>query len=1045
MYEVYYRMTAMAEAVQALRLEGIDAAGVVAHVGIKEDRKKLIDYTLERFGKLDILVSNAAANPYFGDLMSISDAQWDKLLQINVRTALQFTQEAAPHLEASGRGNVVFVSSIAGYAPIDGISAYSVMKSTLIGLNKALSQSLARRNIRVNAIAPVMSVRAGICLSVYYLYFKLGLFHCLIPGESIPIRLFLGGYDLAPTMRDVSKKFTVKYLLNLVLIDEEDRRYFKQQPFEQNENGFSSDNDKVDGVITDEENGHMMFFRRKEKNEVPVIGKQPHIPSRRDLSNMGDGKDKQEKPTSIGFSNNNIYEMSSDLEASNIYIDSSPVQAFGSPKDFNIQGLTLPALAIVQVNVRKLTLHKGIAGDFGFSIRRVQFPSGQRGELQTVVFAEPTEIRSGPPRPDDIRSGLMPGDQLVEVEGRRVEFMSREELNETVRNAGQTIELVVKAMPELAEFCDRRRGVRDGGDQLMLGHINMRLNEDVPEDQRYWLIHKDGYTIARLMEMMLDGKARIMVAGREMVVDSTDVDRTNPLHMDRIADISGLRYINETSTIHLLRQRYGSNLLYTNAGLQSVMCMTSLKCGQEAHDRLVSLFKGCRRGQMPAHIYATAQQVYRNLQMTGQNQSVLLTGITGSGKTTQLHNFIHYLTVVAGWARALSYEKLMQALSIIEAFGNSATALHRDSTRFVHLFSLGFDKAAAVRSARVQAFLLEADRVIRRNDGEKSFHIFYYMWEGASDELKDRLQLGSIQRTATLSVATQEDKENAVESWSRLVSALNEFGFCGNRFSSMCSVLAAILHLQVAGATPGCAQKAHFLRASHAQIAADLLGVSVDELTQAVFRGKATGNQNTVGNIITRLSLSSRGPDGPEALISFTSALYQELFNVIIDDINKALSANSACSWISILDYPGSTFHSEWADGKQCALGLNELVYNYVNERVSELFHDVSFYEPQELQVYSREQVEVEVELPFLSPHAINRLLDQKQQLVRFNEFVVYIWHIIYFKLLYRACNNIFIAYMYGYRAPFRRTSWFVFTMIFYLMIIFICIELLFF
>ncbi|WKY03241.1 hypothetical protein Q1695_004746 [Nippostrongylus brasiliensis] len=142
------------EAVSALRLEGIDAAGVVAHVGIQEDRRKLIEFAIDRFGKLDILVSNAAANPHFGDLMSISDSQWDKMLQINVRSALQLTQEAAPHLEASGRGNVVLVSSVAGYSPMDGLGAYSVMKSTLIGLNKALSQSLARRNIRVNAIAP---------------------------------------------------------------------------------------------------------------------------------------------------------------------------------------------------------------------------------------------------------------------------------------------------------------------------------------------------------------------------------------------------------------------------------------------------------------------------------------------------------------------------------------------------------------------------------------------------------------------------------------------------------------------------------------------------------------------------------------------------------------------------------------------------------------------------------------------------------------------------------------------------------------------------
>ncbi|CAD6198744.1 unnamed protein product [Caenorhabditis auriculariae] len=142
------------EAVAALRLENIDAAGISAHVGIKEDRKKLIDFTLERYNKLDILVSNAAANPHYGDMLSISDKQWDKMLNVNVKSAFELTKEAVPHLEATGRGCIVFVSSVAGYAPMDGIGAYSVMKTALTGMSRSLSIDLARRNIRVNSIAP---------------------------------------------------------------------------------------------------------------------------------------------------------------------------------------------------------------------------------------------------------------------------------------------------------------------------------------------------------------------------------------------------------------------------------------------------------------------------------------------------------------------------------------------------------------------------------------------------------------------------------------------------------------------------------------------------------------------------------------------------------------------------------------------------------------------------------------------------------------------------------------------------------------------------
>ena len=69
----------------------------------------------------------------------------------------------------------------------------------------------------------------------------------------------------------------------------------------------------------------------------------------------------------------------------------------------------------------------------------MQYPTGVRGELRTVVFVEPTKITSGPPRPDDVKNNLLPGDELLEIGGRPVAQMSREELHDAVRNAGSTI------------------------------------------------------------------------------------------------------------------------------------------------------------------------------------------------------------------------------------------------------------------------------------------------------------------------------------------------------------------------------------------------------------------------------------------------------------------------------------------------------------------------------------------------------------------------------------------------------------------------------
>ncbi|ETN84804.1 hypothetical protein NECAME_06688 [Necator americanus] len=201
----------------------------------------------------------------------------------------------------------------------------------------------------------------------------------------------------------------------------------------------------------------------------------------------------------------------------------------------------------------------------------------------------------------------------------------------------------------------------------------------------------------------------------------------------------------------------------------------------------------------------------------------------------------------------------------------------------------------------MQISLLEADRVIRRHSGEASFHVFYYLWEGAEGALRERLQLDSIEKPVIDPYSKEEDRQSAKEAWQRLHHAFSHLGLSESQVDAVCSVLAAILHLQAAGCTPGSAQRAHFLRVSHAQQAAALLGVSTEDLGNALFRGKTSGSTVTTKVTNTsRIALTSRGPDAPEALISFCASLYQELFCTIVELINKALLSNAACTWISV-------------------------------------------------------------------------------------------------------------------------------------------------
>jgi len=141
-------------AVGKLRDDGHEVAGTVCHVGKPEDRQNLLKETVNRYGGLDILVSNAAVNPYFGSIIDCPEDVWDKIFEINVKIAFLLFKDSVPLMKARGGGSAVFISSIGGYQAIPALGPYSVSKTALLGLTKALATETAVDNIRVNCVAP---------------------------------------------------------------------------------------------------------------------------------------------------------------------------------------------------------------------------------------------------------------------------------------------------------------------------------------------------------------------------------------------------------------------------------------------------------------------------------------------------------------------------------------------------------------------------------------------------------------------------------------------------------------------------------------------------------------------------------------------------------------------------------------------------------------------------------------------------------------------------------------------------------------------------
>ena len=139
---------------EELRREGLSAAAIPCHVGRDDALRELVDGCVARFGRLDICVANAAANPALGTLESLSLEAWDKVMQVNLRSVFVLAQLARPHLARNGDGSLIAVSSIGALRTERGIAAYNISKLALLGLVQNLASEWGPSGVRVNAIAP---------------------------------------------------------------------------------------------------------------------------------------------------------------------------------------------------------------------------------------------------------------------------------------------------------------------------------------------------------------------------------------------------------------------------------------------------------------------------------------------------------------------------------------------------------------------------------------------------------------------------------------------------------------------------------------------------------------------------------------------------------------------------------------------------------------------------------------------------------------------------------------------------------------------------
>lgn len=207
------------------------------------------------------------------------------------------------------------------------------------------------------------------------------------------------------------------------------------------------------------------------------------------------------------------------------------------------------------------------------------------------------------------------------------------------------------------------------------------------------------------------------------------------------------------------------------------------------------------KSEQPPHIYALADFTYQAMLHDLENQYIVISGESGSGKTQSANFLVKQLTFLGNAPNKSLQEKILQINPLIEGFGNARTIINDNSSRFGKYLEMLFTKQGRVTGARLSEYLLEKTRVVNQGRSERNFHIFYYLFHGLASSTPDNkkafyLSIGQTYRYLTTDL---EDDHDLSESFKTKFSAIEKcfeiIGFQSDEVKSIYRILAGLLHL----------------------------------------------------------------------------------------------------------------------------------------------------------------------------------------------------------------------------------------------------------
>merc|ERR1719392_175722 len=251
------------------------------------------------------------------------------------------------------------------------------------------------------------------------------------------------------------------------------------------------------------------------------------------------------------------------------------------------------------------------------------------------------------------------------------------------------------------------------------------------------------------MEGMLesdDGTKGVVMCGHEKkVFKSEELGQINPPKFEKCEDMANLTYLNDASVFHNLDVRFQAKMIYTYSGLFCIV-VNPYKRYPIYTPTVVKMYLGKRRNEVPPHLWAITETAYRNMLTNIKNQSMLITGESGAGKTENTKKVIAYLAQVAASgkkaAKKVSLEDQIVATNpILESYGNAKTSRNDNSSRFGKFIRIHFNAAGKLAGCDIESYLLEKSRITQQQEVERSYHIFYQLLQPFVPTMKGKCLL----------------------------------------------------------------------------------------------------------------------------------------------------------------------------------------------------------------------------------------------------------------------------------------------------------------